>query len=145
MFSFFTVEFLTFEVVNNGDGEWSFPEGSHVTLVCTYRPYRGIHRFVFNSRIVSACTGTLCTTLDNDQGGFSFKHDTDSGIFTWTINTVYLKYNNMSFVCIDVEDEIEQIATVTVKGEFQSSKIMHIQYDLTIKQSHICDDFLDFV
>lgn len=112
---YFSLEFLTFEVVNNGDGEWSFPEGSHVTLVCTYRPYRGIHRFVFNSRIVSACTGTLCTTLDNDQGGFSFKHDTDSGIFTWTINTVYLKYNNMSFVCIDVEDEIEQIATVTVK------------------------------
>lgn len=113
---YFSLEFLTFEVVNNADGEWSFPEGLHVTLVCIYRPYRGIHRFVFNSTIVSACTGTFCTTLDNDQGGFSFKQDTDSGIFTWTINTVYLKYNNTSFICIDVEDEIKHIATVTVKG-----------------------------
>lgn len=106
---------LTLITQNSQDGQWTV--GSTVTLVCSNYPYTGIHKFTLDYTPVYSCIGSVCVTKDNDQGGFSFKNNTISGIFTWIINTVKIKYNGMIFGCQDGSNHTEFRAVTVVKGD----------------------------
>lgn len=102
------------EVQNSIDGHCSFEMGSAVTIACTANPDAGVHTFKLNSLAVFACTGSVCKTIDNDNGAFSFPFDRDNGRFSWVIHNVDMKYNGKIFECIDDSTSIN--CTITVKG-----------------------------
>lgn len=120
---------LTFKVHNSQDGQWTFKEGSTVELVCTNNPYSGIHAFTLDTVTVCSCTGSICITKNNDQGGFSFKNNTSSGVFIWTINTVKMAYNGMIFGCEDGSNHVNY--TIIVEGDSKErhrSRLFYILY-----------------
>lgn len=106
---------------NSPDSQWTFEEGSTVTLVCTISPYTGVLTLRFNFTVVYACTGSKCVNFSRDQDNFSFQFDTDNGIFTWTIHKVGMELDDKQFECDDGKNNT--MHTAKVKGKFSPKNV----------------------
>lgn len=81
------------------DGDCTFREGTVATFVCTHTPCTGINTFFYDSTKVYDCTGSTCSTLNTDNGTFTFSNDKQCGTYTWVINRVKMEHDGKVFQC----------------------------------------------